>query len=190
MKNTKAAAFLPFILTAIVVAADQLTKYIITQTVERNQEIIHVIGSFFRIIHVRNTGIAFSMGNNLPGELRALFFTLLPLAVIGILLYFYFTSDEIAGAGRWAIAGILGGGIGNLIDRIIRPDGVVDFLDVKFFGLFGLERWPTFNIADSAVVVCGILLIIYMIIKDIQIYKEQKLRKEEAENHQSETSEE
>ena len=59
-----------------------------------------------------------------------------------------------------SVCGIVGGGIGNLIDRFFRPEGVVDFIDVKFYGLFGMERWPTFNVADSAVVVCGILLII------------------------------
>ena len=56
--------------------------------------------------------------------------------------------------------GIVGGGFGNLIDRCFRTEGVVDFIDVKFYGIFGMERWPTFNIADAAVVVCGILLII------------------------------
>jgi signal peptidase II len=59
--------------------------------------------------------------------------------------------------------GILGGGLGNLADRIFRPAGVVDFIDVKFFGIFGFERWPTFNIADSAIVVCGILLLFTML---------------------------
>lgn len=58
---------------------------------------------------------------------------------------------------------ILGGGVGNIIDRIFRPLGVVDFIDVRFYGLFGLERWPTFNIADSAIVVGGILLIISLL---------------------------
>ena len=80
-------------------------------------------------------------------------------------------SNDFTKLQRWAIAGIVGGGIGNLIDRIFRPEGVVDFIDVKFYGLFGMERWPTFNVADSAVVVCGILLIvsfITMTIKDIK----------------------
>ena len=39
--------------------------------------------------------------------------------------------------------GIVGGGLGNLVDRFFRKEGVVDFIDVKFYGLFGLERWPT-----------------------------------------------
>jgi len=64
----------------------------------------------------------------------------------------------------WFICGILGGGFGNLIDRFFRSEGVVDFIDVKFYGLFGLERWPTFNIADAAIVVCafGLFIMIFL----------------------------
>ena len=69
------------------------------------------------------------------------------------------------------IIGIIGGGIGNIIDRFFRAEGVVDFIDVKFFGIFGLERWPTFNVADAAVVVCGIILIVSFL---ITICKEKK----------------
>ena len=53
----------------------------------------------------------------------------------------------------------------NLIDRFFRANGVVDFIDVKFYGLFGLERWPTFNIADAAVVISFVLLILYSFFK-------------------------
>ena len=70
--------------------------------------------------------------------------------------------------------GIVGGGLGNLVDRFFRKEGVVDFIDVKFYGLFGLERWPTFNVADSAVVVCGILLIISFIALTIQDERKKK----------------
>ena len=62
------------------------------------------------------------------------------------------------------ICGIVGGGMGNLIDRFFRPAGVVDFIDVRFFGILGMDRWPTFNIADMSVVVCGILLLLSFII--------------------------
>jgi len=53
-----------------------------------------------------------------------------------------------------------------LLDRFFRAEGVVDFIDVKFFGLFGLERWPTFNVADSAIVVCGAGLFIALFIQE------------------------
>jgi signal peptidase II len=54
--------------------------------------------------------------------------------------------------------------MGNILDRMCRPDGVVDFVSVKFYGLLGFERWPTFNVADSSVVVSCILLLITIII--------------------------
>ena len=77
---------------------------------------------------------------------------------------------------------IVGGGLGNIIDRIFRPDGVIDFIDVKFFGIFGLNRWPTFNVADASVVVCGILMIISFCItfsKDSKKNKSEKGEKNE-----------
>ena len=70
--------------------------------------------------------------------------------------------------------GIVGGGFGNLIDRFFRAEGVVDFIDVKFYGLFGMDRWPTFNVADSAVVVCGILLVISFFVTSIREAKTEK----------------
>ena len=95
---------------------------------------------------------------------RIFLFSLIPLIVIGIVIAIYFRNNTWTKLQRWAIMGIVGGGLGNLIDRFFRAEGVVDFIDVKFFGLFGLERWPTFNVADSAVVVCGIILVISFII--------------------------
>jgi signal peptidase II len=85
-------------------------------------------------------------------------FIFIPILVLGFLAWYYFKSDEFTKLQLWAAAGIIGGGIGNIIDRIFRPDGVVDFISVKIYGLFGFERWPTFNIADSSVVICCFLL--------------------------------
>ena len=82
----------------------------------------------------------------------------MPLLVVIIVVRVYFRNKDFTRLQCWAIMGIVGGGLGNIIDRIFRSEGVVDFIDVKFYGLFGLERWPTFNVADAAVVVCGVLL--------------------------------
>jgi signal peptidase II len=149
---------LPFTLTFLILFFDQLSKFLIVQSVPLKTIGFTAFGDFFRIIHARNPGIAFSLGRSFPDELRSVLFILLPIAVLAVLVVYYFRSEEFTAFQRWAIAGIVGGGAGNLIDRILRPDGVVDFIDVKFFGLFGLDRWPTFNIADSSVVVCGFLL--------------------------------
>jgi signal peptidase II len=157
------AKLLPFALTLVVLVADQITKALIVANIDPYTIGAQFLGDFLRIIHARNPGIAFSLGAGLPQPVRTVLFTLLPLAVIAFLVAFYWKADEITRIQRWAVAGIIGGGLGNLIDRIFRPEGVVDFIDVKFYGLFGLERWPTFNVADASVVVCGILLIVTML---------------------------
>lgn len=161
-KNLK-SKLLPFTLTIVVIILDQITKMLVVNYIQPYTIGASFFGDFLRIIHVSNTGVAFSVGATWTETIRRLLFALLPLVVIGIVIAVYFRNNDWTKLQRWAIMGIVGGGIGNLIDRIFRSEGVVDFIDVKFYGLFGLERWPTFNVADSAVVVCGILLVISFI---------------------------
>jgi signal peptidase II len=154
---------LPFSLTAFIILADQISK----TWIARNYPIASFISDIFGnnllwIIHVRNKAVAFSLGDNLPMSIRPALFIILPIIVLSAVVAYYFRSKDFTLLQRWAVAGIIGGGLGNLIDRVIRPDGVVDFISVKFFGVFGLDRWPTFNIADSAVVVCCIMLLLSM----------------------------
>lgn len=167
---------LPLVLTIVVIVLDQITKMLVCRFIPVNTIGSMYFGDFLRIIHVRNTGVAFSFGAGWSDIVRRIAFSLVPLIVLGLVFSVYFRNNEFTKLQRWAICGILGGGIGNIIDRIFRPAGVVDFIDVKFYGLFGLERWPTFNVADSAVVVCGILLIISFI---CSIASEAKSKKEE-----------
>ena len=149
---------IPLSLALDVIIVDQLTKWLTVTYIPLREIGAQFFGDLIRIIHVRNPGIAFSIGRDLSDIFRGFLFTLLPVAVIVVLAVYYIRSKEFTRFQRWTVAGIIGGGTGNLIDRIFRPDGVVDFIDVKFFGIFGLDRWPTFNIADSAVVVCALLL--------------------------------
>jgi signal peptidase II len=149
---------MPFLLALGVVLLDQTAKWLTVTYIPLRTVGQRFFGDLIRIIHVRNPGIAFSMGREMSDAFRAVAFTALPVVVLAGLIIYYFKSEEFTALQRWVVAGIVGGGIGNLIDRVFRSDGVVDFIDVKFFGIFGLERWPTFNIADSAVVICGLLL--------------------------------
>lgn len=158
--SSKAKKLIPLILMIFVIILDQLTKYLIVKNIPINTIGAQFFGDFLRVIHVSNPGIAFSIGHGWSLAARGILFRAVPLVVLIVVLGVYFRNDDFTKLQRWAIAGIVGGGFGNLIDRFFRSEGVVDFIDVKFYGLFGLERWPTFNIADSAVVVCGILLII------------------------------
>ena len=154
---------IPLLLTVAIIASDQLTKILITKYIPLTYPPSvwkSFFGDFLRLIHVCNPGIAFSIGQGWSLTVRSILFRVVPLAVLIIVLVIYFKNDDFSRLQRWAIAGIAGGGFGNLIDRFFRKEGVVDFIDVKFYGLFGMERWPTFNVADASVVICGILLII------------------------------
>jgi signal peptidase II len=155
---------LPLVLSAGIIIADQVSKAIVVAAIPRGRA-VSVIGDFFRLIHVQNPAIAFSIGRALDAGTRRPLFVLLPLLVIAVLfLYYLLTRDPLTRFQRWTFAALLGGGHGNYVDRIFRPEGVVDFLDFKFYGIFGWERWPTFNVADATVVVAGILLFISFLI--------------------------
>jgi signal peptidase II len=155
---------LPLILSAGVVIVDQATKLIVLATVHKGT-VVRVIDDFFRIINVQNPAIAFSIGHGIAVGPRRTLFVLLPLLVIAILfLYYLFTRDPLTRFQKWCFGALVGGGLGNYVDRIFRPAGVVDFLDFKFYGIFGMERWPTFNVADATVVVAAILLFISFLI--------------------------
>ncbi|MFP4644571.1 MAG: signal peptidase II, partial [Spirochaetales bacterium] len=153
----------PLSLMVGVILLDQITKALIVARVEIYTVGAEYFGGLVRIIHTRNPAVAFSLGQSIPEPWRSVVVTVIPaLVLIGVFLYYWFGTD-LTPAQRWMLAGVIGGGFGNLIDRFIRSQGVVDFADVEFFGIFGLDRWPTFNVADSSVVVCGILFVVSVI---------------------------
>ena len=158
------AKLLPFTLTLGIITLDQITKYWIVKNWPQQGAFIKDVfeNGFLQIYHVRNKAIAFSLGHNLPEQIKPVLFIILPLIVLGLLVLYYFKSTYFTRLQRWAVAGVIGGGLGNIIDRIFRPDGVVDFISVKFYGIFGWERWPTFNVADSSVVICCLILLVSM----------------------------
>ena len=166
--NTKkrdiTSRLIPLILSAGIIVLDQVAKLIVIATIPKGGG-IKVIGDFFRIIHVQNPAIAFSIGHAIAAGPRRTLFIFLPLVVIALLfLYYLFTRDPLTRFQKWCFGALVGGGLGNYVDRIFRPAGVVDFLDFKFYGIFGLERWPTFNVADMTLVITGILLFISFLI--------------------------
>ncbi len=158
MPSKSKRPLLPFALTLALVVLDQVTKALVVSNVKLGTIGWTALGDFFWLVRQQNTGISFSMGANLAVEIRTVLFIALPIILVVGLVVYYFRSDEPTPFQRWTIAGIVAGGLGNLIDRVMRPDGVVDFLSFKFYGLFGLERWPTFNVADMSTV-CSVILL-------------------------------
>ena len=162
VNNTK---FL-LIIVASVFALDQLTKYAARFFLEPVQQ-VSVLGNFFRLTYVENPGIAFGIRIN-----NKVLFTILTLAAVIAIFYYLFKIK-----GHWslrlAFAVILGGAFGNLIDRFTYGV-VVDFFDFDFFNLtlpsfhflffdfqgYPMDRWPVFNIADTAVSIGMILIIL------------------------------
>jgi signal peptidase II len=158
------------ILSLAVFVLDQVTKWIIQSSMELYAS-LQVLGNFFRITFVENAGMAFGLqlGNNL-------FFTLFAvLASIAIIYYLVHLplSQRLA---RFALALVLGGAMGNLFDRVVRGK-VVDFLDFEFFNIhipafsllqvrfpgYELDRWPVFNVADIAITLGMILLLVVIV---------------------------
>ncbi|MCI6316803.1 MAG: signal peptidase II [Spirochaetia bacterium] len=168
MEKIDKKLLMPFILTFAVIIADQITKCLVVKYIEPWTIGAQFFGDILRIVRVANNGVAFSMGDSLSLIGRRLCFGLVPVIIMGLVIGVYFRNKEFTMLQRWAICGVVGGGIGNIIDRIFRVEGVIDFIDVKFYGIFGLQRWPTFNVADMAVVVCGIMLIISFVVITIQ----------------------
>lgn len=155
---------LPMALALAAIVLDQAAKAAVVAAIPIGAVGASFFDDFLRIIHVRNPGVAFSLGGQLDAPLRTLIFTVGPLVILPVIAYYAIAGKDLLLRQRWFLAGIVGGGLGNLIDRIFRPGGVVDFIDVRFFGIFGWERWPTFNVADSFVVVCAILLFATLIL--------------------------
>lgn len=169
-------------ITAVVVFFDQITKFLVKGISlpflninidgMRYAESFDVIGSFFRITFVENPGMAFGID---VGGTSKLFLSLFSIiASIGIFYYLYKNQDQ-KYIVRVALALILGGAIGNMIDRTFYGvlydyaplfyGKVVDFFNFDFFDftIFGktYERWPIFNIADSAVTIGVVLILMF-----------------------------
>ena len=141
-----------FSLAAGITALDQLTKWIVVHKIPLYSEIV-VIPKFFAISHVTNKGAAFSLFAN--GDPRATWLLAAFSVVVMGVIVFLLARTRAWSPGALALALILGGAAGNLIDRV-RLNAVVDFLAFDF----GSYHWPDFNMADSAIVIGAILLAI------------------------------
>lgn len=140
-----------------VIFLDQLTKLLVLRFMPLF-DVRVVIPGFFNLVHVHNTGAAFSMLAGANSFWRQTFFIVTTLLVLGILLYAY---GKVSRNDRWtriAYSLICGGACGNLIDRL-RLGEVVDFLDVYI----STHHWPAFNVADSAISIGALMLLISLL---------------------------
>ncbi|MFD1849128.1 signal peptidase II [Oceanobacillus bengalensis] len=143
-----------YIIAIIIIAIDQLTKWIIVRTMEIGES-ISVIDGFFYLTSHRNPGAAWGI---LQGKMF-FFYIVTVIVVIGVVFYLqkYAKNDKLLAIG---LSFVLGGAIGNFIDRLFHQE-VVDFFNFYIFNY----NFPIFNVADSALTV-GVIFIIIATILD------------------------
>lgn len=152
----KRSTALPATASAVVIL-DQISKLAVVRTIPLHES-IPVIPGFFDLVHIRNRGMAFGILNR-PGE-NLSYFLLIGMTVVAVivLLCLFRTITGSNPKAGFALSLVIGGALGNLIDRI-RLREVVDFLDVYI----GSLHWPAFNVADSAITVGGIWLAVVLL---------------------------
>jgi len=134
------------LVSGAVVTLDLWTKHWATRTLAY-QEPVEVLGPFVRFTYTRNSGVAFGLGAGLPFP-----YYVFSLAAVAVILFLFFKQRVTGVARQLALALIMGGALGNLIDRL-RFGEVVDFIEIGY----GRWHWPVFNVADSAVTI-GVIL--------------------------------
>jgi len=151
-----------WILMSVILVLDQASKLLTRMFTELYDSIPilpSLFGDTFRFTHLQNTGAAFSMSLSNPTVNRIFFITASILAIIFIIYLLRKATHRLQ---VWAFGLVLGGAFGNLIDRIFLGS-VTDFVDVNIPDMLGMTRFPVFNVADSAIFIGMMLLIIDMI---------------------------
>ncbi|MBF0130664.1 MAG: signal peptidase II [Alphaproteobacteria bacterium] len=133
-----------------VLVLDQATKWWILERVMQPPRVIEVT-PFFNLVLVWNRGVSFGILNNASPYNSIVLATLSLIVAAGLGVWAWRARQALV---RLALGGIIGGAVGNAIDRL-RHDGVVDFLDVHAFAL----HWPAFNVADAAITVGAALMV-------------------------------
>jgi len=143
------------LLAGTIIVVDQATKLAVMESM-RLHESIPIVQDFFSLTYIRNPGAAFGLLAGSSNAFRMVFFGITSLVALALLGTILFRLPEKDWLGQLSIAGILGGAVGNLIDRL-RYGEVIDFLDVHVKSY----HWPAFNVADSAISVGVVFLIIH-----------------------------
>ena len=146
------------LLMPLIIIVDQASKWLLTRSLplEGTRDVIR---GFFRLWHVRNSGAVWGFFSGHDGGLVPKVITALAIAALLVVLFFFLRAGKQERLELFAYAFILGGALGNIIDRL-RLGYVVDFLDVYVRSW----HWPTFNVADSCITI-GVLLLALSLLK-------------------------
>lgn len=148
-----------FVLIAVLLAVDQITKTVISQSLTP-YDARTVIPDFFDLVHLRNSGAIFGIFSNANSSFLFVLLTLFSLAALGAVIYYFIKTPASDRLMNVSLSLILAGALGNQIDRIMRGY-VIDFLDFQFWGW----HWPSFNVADSCISTGAVILIFIFFFK-------------------------
>lgn len=149
--NTNASKLWYLIITSLVLALDQFTKYWVSVRLREGDE-IDIIPGFFKLSYTENPGIAFGMFNN--GDVRW-FLVAISVAAVAVVVFYLMRAPSSNGLLLWSLALLAAGICGNLIDRV-RMGRVIDFI-LLYYKTY---QWPVFNIADTAITIGASLMAI------------------------------
>ena len=159
-------------LIILIFAIDLITKWIVVTNMNEYQEIT-VIDNFFYIRLSFNQGAAFGLGNTGDVEWRIFFIAVSAVIGTAMLVYYIVKYKTLTLISKIAVAMMIAGAYGNLVDRalywpsVVGFSGVIDFLSFEFWG----NRFATFNVADMSLVVGVIILLLAIVIEDIKASK-------------------
>lgn len=151
--NSLSRSLFILLLVSLNIGCDQLSKRIVRQEVSYTDN-IKIFTDRFTLMKVENSGAFLSAGSTLPASIKFIFLTVLPILVIAYAMYWLLTKTKIPNLVVVGSCFLIGGGIGNLFDRV-RYGSVTDFLHIDF----GLFQTGVFNLADVSIMV-GIALIL------------------------------
>lgn len=164
MKQQKPLKFMLLMLVVMLnVGCDQVSKIVVRQKIDYHQYIT-IIKDHVTLTKVENTGAFLSAGDNLPDFVRIILLNVLPIFVLAYGLYYLFTQPNLPRSFQLGMCFLIGGGIGNIYDRI-KFGSVTDFLHIDFI----LFETGVFNLADVSIML-GIGVLCYQtIIKKVQV---------------------
>lgn len=147
-------------ISVVVFVGDQATKEVVEKAIPEHA-VIPILPSCFNLTHTRNAGVAFGLFSDSPAPWKTVLLIVVSTALLATVVAVVWRSRRLPWEAGVGLALILGGALSNLFDRI-RAGRVVDFLDVYFRSY----HWPTFNLADSAIVVGAGFLILQVMFSD------------------------
>jgi len=159
-----ARALIIFAILCCNVGCDQISKTLVRQTLAYNEE-IGVIEDFVTLTRIENTGAFLSLGHALPGPVKILLLTILPVLVLGGALIFVLRKSDLSDLTILGICFVIGGGIGNIYDRIVYGS-VTDFLHIDF----GIFQTGIFNMADVSIMTGMFIVVVASYLKSHSLY--------------------